>query len=742
MHIFNRSIWGRALAIALVMVLLTSSAALAAKPVVIKTPISGEVVSGPYLVTGTGGGAATQVSINGGTWQATSGGKNWSYNWDTTIFNDGLHTVYARYADGSNTTSVNVTVANGSSGPRQPAVGEVLINEFVAANGTLQTSEWVELYNTTSEPLDIGSMWIDDINAGGGAPRQIPPDTTINAGSYYVMTFSSFLNNTGDDVRFLGDDGTTVHDAYTYSSATTDMSWCRKPDGGGWSAIECGPTQGSTNSPPLPPGTWTPGTLEIHVLNVGQGESQLIIGPTGKTLLIGVFESNWNTNQGATWVASEIRRITGSSHLDYVMASHWHLDHMGYAGYGGIWSLLEQQGITADVLIDRDGGEWVDANTDGICDPDLEVVWHNAGTISGTARNWVCWVDDPTTVGGQIRQFAQIGSTTQIDLGLADGLTVKVVQVDAQGVMQVDGITPVAGDHTLDALPTSENDYSITLWLNWGRFDFVAGGDTDGEYAVSSFGYSYNDVETDVAARIGQEVEVIWVNHHGSSHSTNANYVGTLNPVAAIYSAGSTNSYGHPDQTVLDRLYNNGTKQYLTQIGDPTHNYYDSVIANENVMVQVTDGINYTVHGDPYVATDPAGGPGNPRTPVVGEVLLNEFLPAPQTLFTTEWVELYNLTGDYLNIGGMWIDDLLNAGGAPKQIPADTILAPGAYYFMEMSNYLNNTGDDVRLLGTDGVSVYDMYTYGSTSYDLSYCRLPDGGTWTSSCTASKGLPNQ
>src|SRR5690606_19426510 len=136
-------------------------------------------------------------------------------------------------------------------------------------------------------------------------------------------------------------------------------------------------------NPPLPPGTWTPGTLEIHVLNVGQGESQLIIGPTGKTLLIGVYEPGWNTNQSATWVASEIRRITGGEHLDYVMPSHWHLDHMGYAGYGGIWSLLEEQGITADVLIDRDGGTWVDANNDGICDPDLEVVWNNAGTVSG-----------------------------------------------------------------------------------------------------------------------------------------------------------------------------------------------------------------------------------------------------------------------------------------------------------------------------------------------------------------------
>ena len=127
---------------------------------------------------------------------------------------------------------------------------------------------------------------------------------------------------------------------------------------------------------------------------------------------------------------------------------------------------------------------------------------------------------------------------------------------------------------------------------------------------------------------------------------------------------------------------------------------------------------------------------------MVGDVVLNEFLPKPQTLFTTEWVELYNTTGDYLNIGGMWIDDLLNAGGAPKQIPSGTVLGPGGYYVMDMNNYLNNTGDDVRLLGTDGSTVYDAKTYGSSSYDRSFCRLPNGGAWASNCTASKGTTNQ
>ena len=73
------------------------------------------------------------------------------------------------------------------------------------------------------------------------------------------------------------------------------------------------------------------------------------------------------------------------------------------------------------------------------------------------------------------------------------------------------------------------------------------------------------------------------------------------------------------------------------------------------------------------------------------------------------------------------------------------IIGPGEFRVVLMQGgtaVLNNTGDDVRLLGTDGTTLYDTYTYGSTIYDRSFCRIPNGGAWTSSCTATKGLPNQ
>jgi formylglycine-generating enzyme required for sulfatase activity len=311
------------------------------------------------------------------------------------------------------------------------------------------------------------------------------------------------------------------------------------------------------------------------------------------------------------------------------MGSHWHLDQIGYAGEGGIWSLLEEQGITADVLIDRDGGIWNDVNGDEECDPDTEIEWQNAGTTSGTMRKWVCWATDPNSRAGQIRELAQLGSSNQIDLGLERGVTVTIVQVDADGVMMQDGITPVSGDHTAEVLPPSENDFAITIWLQWGKFDYVTGGDTSGVYKTVTSDYVYNDVETIVAERINQAVDVIKVNYHGSSTSTNANYLNTLNPDVAVYSLGA-NNYGYPDQEVLDRLNANGTKQYFTQKGNSNRNYSDSIIVNGNVEIIVTEGLTYTVAGDEYVATDPALKPNFTSTPTLEPTII--LSPTPDEL--------------------------------------------------------------------------------------------------------------
>ena len=82
-------------------------------------------------------------------------------------------------------------------------------------------------------------------------------------------------------------------------------------------------------------GTWTPGTFAIYVLDVEQGDSQFIVSPSGKTMLIDVGETNWNSSAGATYVNMRLQEIMGAgfSHIDYLVLTHLHSDHLGYVEY-------------------------------------------------------------------------------------------------------------------------------------------------------------------------------------------------------------------------------------------------------------------------------------------------------------------------------------------------------------------------------------------------------------------------
>jgi hypothetical protein len=143
----------------------------------------------------------------------------------------------------------------------------------------------------------------------------------------------------------------------------------------------------------------------------------------------------------------------------------------------------------------------------------------------------------------------------------------------------------------------------------------------------------------------------------------------------------------------------------------------------------------------PTATPTPAGDPS--------QVVINEYLMAPQTLYTTEWIELYNPAGADIDIGGLYLDDLGGGGGAPKLIPAGTIIPAHGYYVMEFaSGFLNNTGsEEVRYLRIDGAveTVYDLtsYSLGSTQYDNVFHRTGDGGAWcgTISTNVTKGAAN-
>jgi competence protein ComEC len=77
---------------------------------------------------------------------------------------------------------------------------------------------------------------------------------------------------------------------------------------------------------------WRPGVLEITAIDVGQGDSLLIISPQGKTLLLdsgGVLEQSHSDFDVGEEVVSPYLWSRGIARLDAVAISHPHADHIG-----------------------------------------------------------------------------------------------------------------------------------------------------------------------------------------------------------------------------------------------------------------------------------------------------------------------------------------------------------------------------------------------------------------------------
>ena len=340
----------------------------------------------------------------------------------------------------------------------------------------------------------------------------------------------------------------------------------------GCSLVPSGRMPAVAGAEPSGGGTWQPGWLEIHHIDAGQASSTLIVGPTGRSMLVDAGEADCEADDVALIVGPYIKNVLGSSHLDTVLVSHFHLDHTGYPGHGGLWHLFNLQGFTVGKFLHRDFSRYLGEN-------------------GGTLARWRGYLagEGGTALHPEI---AKLGDG-QIDLG--PGVSVRVVAVDGNGRLSAQGL---AGDPA----PPSENDYSVAFVLRFGLLDYFSGGDLSGETLVSDFGYSYHDIEY-VAAPLAKDVDVYRVSHHGSDHSSSPTFLAELWPRVDIIEVGDGNPDGHPHQAAVDRLAATGAL-YLTERGNPDTNLRGGRVVG-HVVLRTTDGIDYWVADDHHVAADP-----------------------------------------------------------------------------------------------------------------------------------------
>jgi hypothetical protein len=139
-------------------------------------------------------------------------------------------------------------------------INEVSAANTVFANEYYKRNDWIELYNTTSAPVDIAGMYISD-NHEKQQKYQIPTDGSVNtiipAYGYIIiwcdkLSDVSQLHTTfkleadGDELILTSADG-SWHDYFTYPAMTGNQSAGRYPDGSNTSYLMDHPTIAKSN---------------------------------------------------------------------------------------------------------------------------------------------------------------------------------------------------------------------------------------------------------------------------------------------------------------------------------------------------------------------------------------------------------------------------------------------------------------------------------------------------------------
>lgn len=242
--------------------------------------------------------------------------------------------------------------------------------------------------------------------------------------------------------------------------------------------------------------------LQIYALDIGQGDSLLIISPTGKTVLVDTGNPG---NDGRIFKALD--SYAKGRKIDLFIASHPHADHIG----------------SADLVI---GGSTVARVLD-----------------SGFTHSTQTYERYLEAIKKSGAQYIEASPGQKFDIG--DGAAITVLAP----------IKPFFTQSELRPGATTPNANSVVVRLDYNSFSMLFTGDAEAETEARMISKGAN-----------LRAKVLKVGHHGSRYATSQAFLDVVKPEAAIISAGSDNNYGHPTQETLTRLKNAGVKVYRTDL--------------------------------------------------------------------------------------------------------------------------------------------------------------------------------
>lgn len=239
-----------------------------------------------------------------------------------------------------------------------------------------------------------------------------------------------------------------------------------------------------------------PNNLKIHFIDIGQGDSSLIITPNNKKVLIdggGTMNSSGNYDIGKnTLVPYLLDR--GIKKLDYIMISHFDADHCQ-----GLIAVLNSLKVK-NIIISKQAEKVY--NYEKI----MEIVVNKKINIIVVKRGDVINVDN--------------------------NVEIRIIYPESK--LYFDDI----------------NSNSIVAKLIYNKFSMLFTGDIE----------SMAEERVVKIAKHELKSMILKVGHHGSKTSSTQEFIEAVKPQIALIGVGKNNKFGHPNEGVIKRLKENRSK--------------------------------------------------------------------------------------------------------------------------------------------------------------------------------------